>query len=315
MGLEPNPCAPQRETGGIMAIFSLNHRAIGKTTQKAPFTAAAHVLYILRARALTWSTAARMPGDAKEAASWFREQERADRKNARVADRLILALPRELTLEQQQALVTAFGEELTRGRVPWIGAIHARGKDAQNPHAHIVIRDRDPTTGERVLLFSAGAKERSALKAKGRAEAMTTMALRALWEREVNRSLVAAGRPERVDRRTLRARGIARKPQLHEGARARVLASQGRVPPSKPRKVRSRVNRRKGSAATREVDYAAIDRGKTRTAYNQSLRAEIDARRPRPPSHVPAQLPEGLRPRVQAPPRDDPESSGRPRSR
>ena len=106
---------------------------------------------------------------------WLRAEERADRVNARVADKLVIALPRELTLQQQITLVWSFAEKLTQGRASWFASIHAKGKDRENPHCHLLVRDRDIHTGLRVVMFSAGAKEVRERAAKG-LSAPTTLA-------------------------------------------------------------------------------------------------------------------------------------------
>lgn len=63
-----------------------------------------------------------------------RREEAADRKNARIIDKIRLALPRELDEEQRAKLVVDFARDLTQNRTPWYAAIHQNGKDAHNPH-------------------------------------------------------------------------------------------------------------------------------------------------------------------------------------
>jgi hypothetical protein len=97
---------------------------------------------------------------ATEAQQWLAKEELADRKNARVIDKVMLALPKELGKEQRAALVEAFAERITQGKASWLGAIHDRGKDGANPHCHLVIRDRDVATGKAVARLSAGPRDR-----------------------------------------------------------------------------------------------------------------------------------------------------------
>jgi hypothetical protein len=144
-----------------MAIYSLRLTPIGKTTQRQPFTAAAHLGYIVRKDAASQTMAERMPEGKTGAMRWLRAEERADRVNARVADKLVIALPRELTLQQQITLIWSFAERLTQGRASWFASIHAKGKDRENPHCHLLVRDRDIHTGLRVVMFSAGARGHS----------------------------------------------------------------------------------------------------------------------------------------------------------
>ncbi|BAV53040.1 Probable conjugal transfer protein traA (plasmid) [Mesorhizobium loti] len=236
-----------------MAIYSLRHQPIGKSTQARPFTSAAHVRYIMRRGAVGRIEAARMPATKGRAARFMQLGEEADRKNARVADKLLLALPRELDAEQRAQLVRDYAEDVTRGRAPWLAAFHDKGKDEQNPHVHLVVRDRDPTTGKRVA---------------GLSENGSTERLRALWEDHANRALEGAGRAERIDRRTLKAQGIDRAPTIHEGPRAQQMDRRGVQPKSQ---VRNRRNAPGSRSPARAVNYPAIDEGRSRPAYNRAL--------------------------------------------
>ena len=188
-----------------MAIYSLHLRSIGKTTH-APRTAGAHIRYITRPEARADLLAGRMPPERNAARRWLDREERQDRKNARVIDKITAALPRELDVWQRRMLVTVFAERVTQGRASWFAAIHQSGADAHNPHAHIVIRDRDPETGKRVALLS----EKGACRK-----------IRLLWEQAVNAALDALGSPQRVTRLSHAVRGIETPPQRHRGPQRR----------------------------------------------------------------------------------------------
>jgi hypothetical protein len=242
-----------------VAIYSLHHSSIGKSTQDEPYTASAHIRYITRARALSRLEGNRMPTDADEAMDYLRKEEDTSRKNARVLDKVMLALPVELDAEQRAALVRSFAEDVTKGRAPWLAAFHDRGKDAKNPHCHLVIRDRDPKTGKRVI---------------GMSEAGSTERLRELWEQHANDALADAGLDIRIDRRTLEEQGIRRKPTIHEGVRARRLSKEGRTPPSRRRSYR---NQPRSRSRIRVVDYRKLDKGLSRTAYNRRIRMERES--------------------------------------
>lgn len=191
---------PRGQTGKV-AIYSLHLRSIGKTTH-APRTAGAHIRYITRPEARADLLAGRMPTERNAARRWLDREERHDRKNARIIDKITAALPRELDARQRRMLVTAFAERVTQGRASWLVAIHQSGADAHNPHAHIVIRDHDPETGKRVALLS----EKGACRK-----------IRLLWEQAVNAALEALGSPQRVTRLSHAARGIETSPQRHRG--------------------------------------------------------------------------------------------------
>ncbi|HCE03370.1 MAG TPA: conjugal transfer protein TraA, partial [Acidobacteria bacterium] len=126
-------------------------------------------------------------------------------------DKVMVALPRELDAIERAELVTAFACEVTKGRVPWVAAIHDMGKDAQNPHAHFAFRDKDIDTGKRVLRLSDSERDRT----KAGLEPNGTEWLRMTWERCANEALEKAGHAARIDRRSLEAQGIEREPTVH----------------------------------------------------------------------------------------------------
>lgn len=237
-----------------MAIYSLHHQPIGKTTQARPHTSAAHVRYITRPSAASHVEAGRMPQQPGKAQAFMVEAEDRDRKNARVADKILLALPHELNAAQRVELVRGYAEEVTQGRASWLAAFHDKGKDAHNPHAHLLIRDRDAATGKRV----AGLSEKG-----------STERLRSLWEEHANQALTRAGREERIDRRTLEAQGISREPTVHEGPRAQQMERRGARPESRLRRFRNRPGSR---LPHRQVDYRNLDQGRSRPAYNREIR-------------------------------------------
>ena len=241
-----------------MAIYSCNLKSIGRTTH-APGTAGAHIRYISRPEAHPVILAEHMPLDPMEARNWMDRAERASRKNARVLDKIRIALPRELDEAQRAALVEEYMAVLTGGRtVPWYAGIHQVGSDAHNPHVHIAVHDRDLETGKRFLRLSDSTRDR--LKA-GLPGPKAVEWIREQWEDVCNRALERAGHDARVDRRTLEAQGSDRAAPIHVGPRASHIHGTVRRPES-----RHRVN-----GAGREIDYPAIDRGKTRLEFNAQV--------------------------------------------
>ncbi|MDA9497726.1 hypothetical protein XI05_09545 [Bradyrhizobium sp. CCBAU 11357] len=59
MGLQGKPA--HRRTGARVAIYSLHHTPVGKSTQAQPYTAAAHIRCISRKDALSAIRQARFP--------------------------------------------------------------------------------------------------------------------------------------------------------------------------------------------------------------------------------------------------------------
>lgn len=250
-----------------MAIYSLHHSSIGKMTQDNAHTSAAHIRYITRDKACRAIECEHMPEEPGKAQSWMKSEEDADRKNARICDKVMIALPKELNQEERVQVVRDFASRVTAGRVPWFAAVHDKGKDENNPHCHLVFRDRDRQTGKRVLHMSAGKSERRLLKEKG-IDAMTTERMRVIWEHAANEALERAGHLERIDHRSLKAQGIEREPTIHEGVRARQMTERGEKPKSK---VVEFPNSPTAKANKRSVDYKKIDGGKSRQEHNAEI--------------------------------------------
>lgn len=240
-----------------MAIYSCNLKSIGRSTH-APGTAGAHIHYVSRPDARPVILAGHMPRAQHKARLWMDRRERAIRSNARVLDKLRIALPRELTEKQRAALVETFVAELTGGRVPWYAAIHQRGSDAHNPHVHIALHDRDIETGRRVLRLSDSARDR---RKAGLPGPKAVEWIRERWEAVCNKALAQAGLKVRIDRRTLIAQGVDRKAGIHEGPRARHIQGTVRRPRS-----RERIN-----GCGRLIDYPSIDQGRTRREFNAQI--------------------------------------------
>lgn len=148
------------------------------------------------------------------------------------------------------ALVQDFARDLTGNKVAWYAAIHATGKDAHNPHCHLVIRDRDLETGKRVVKLSDSPRDR----AKAGLEPKAVDWVREKWETHANRALEQAGHDVRIDRRTLEAQGIDREPTIHIGPQAAHVDEFVDRPNSKIRET--------GNGRT--IDYPQIDEGRTR---------------------------------------------------
>ena len=159
------------------------------------------------------------PGWAREReALWNHVEVSEKRKDAQLARDLIAALPRELTREQNVALVRAFVTEqfVSRGMIADFSIHESDASDGEaNPHVHIMLTMRD------VGPEGFGKKNR-AWNDLGHVAAW-----RAAWEAETNRRLEESGRPERVDLRSFEARGIDQEPGIHLGYGATNLERKG----------------------------------------------------------------------------------------
>jgi hypothetical protein len=242
-----------------MAIFSLNHSFIGRSTHPKG-AASLFARYLSRTPVCTEILAERMPHDAASMMRWLDWQENKDRRNARVIDKLIVALPIELSHEQNSDLLQNFCERMTKGRASWAAGIHDGPDDADNPHAHIIFRDRDFETGKRVMLTT---------------EKGSTQHFRDIWEEEVNLSLERAGINERVDKRSLKDQGIDREPQLHVGAGAKKLLEKDYQFRSEERETSRIID---GKVTKLTVNYPVIDEGKTRFEENEERKARNEER-------------------------------------
>jgi uncharacterized protein YoaH (UPF0181 family) len=237
-----------------MAIFSLNHSFIGRTTDPKG-SASLFVRYMARSEACTEMAGQRLPLDRGELMRWLDWQEGRDRRNARVIDKVVVALPIELTHEENVELVERFGERMTQGRASWAAAIHDGPRDADNPHAHILFRDRDFETGKRVMMTT---------------EKGSTQRLRDIWEEEVNHALERAGIEQRVDKRSLKDQGIDREPQIHVGAGSKKLHEKEYEFRSQERETTRLID---GVPTKVTVNYPVIDEGKTRWQENEERKA------------------------------------------
>ena len=168
----------------LASPLAFQHRSIGRRTHPQG-TAGAHMRYITRASACTHFEVDNMPEACGAAISYFdRLAERpSERINARVCDKLIIALPLSLAVHERHQMVRSFMRNLGRGRIPWCAAFHDDGKDGGNPHVHVVFRDRDIDTNRRVIGTSASAREVSQARLGGTARPplVTAEALRLAW--------------------------------------------------------------------------------------------------------------------------------------
>jgi hypothetical protein len=146
---------------------------------------------------------------------WNRAELAERQQNAQIAERIIIALPHELTLQQNIWLLQDHVKEFTRqGRVVQV-AIHApehSGPGAErNIHAHLLVSLR----GVDEHGFKASKTQEQQLRYLHRREYVTE--LRQRWADTTNRHLARYGHEARIDHRTLAEQGIDRAPTIHLG--------------------------------------------------------------------------------------------------
>ena len=149
------------------------------------------------------------------------------RCNSVVAREFVVALPHELSRDQQTDLVRGYAQGLSE-RTGWAVdvAIHAPGKegDLRNTHAHLLCTtrtiERDPA-GCPVM----GSKTRAWDVRSSGSELLRSE--RSEWERCVNQSLEQANRIERVDCRSHAEKQTGLAPQVHLGPTAMNMERKG----------------------------------------------------------------------------------------
>lgn len=141
------------------------------------------------------------------------------RKDARLAKDLTVALPRELTLQQQIALLEAFVEQefVSKGYVVDL-AIHDKNASdgGSNPHAHIMIPTRTITE-----------KGFASIKDRDLDTPETLKQWRDNYEALCNRFLADSGSDQRVSLSSYSKRGIDQIPGKHMGHEAWNLEKRG----------------------------------------------------------------------------------------
>lgn len=164
-----------------------------------------------------------------------------ERKNGAAYREYELALPRELTLRQQETLIDDFIARNLKGKTFEV-AIHVPNAALEgNPqaHSHIMFSDRMDDGIERLpnqhfLKFNSAYPERGGCKkdSGGKDKAMMrehAMELRRSWEEIQNTALARHGHIERVDCRSHRDRNINIEPERHLGAcRVRRMSKEER---------------------------------------------------------------------------------------
>lgn len=163
---------------------------------------------------------------------FWKMADKFERANGSTYREFELALPRELSLEQNLALVRDFVRQEV-GSKPYHLAIHAPEAalgEGPQPHSHIMVSDRLPDQIERPPekhfgRFNASNPERGGCRkdSGGKEPAVLREELksrRARWADLQNRHLELNGHATRVDHRSNRERGIDDAQERHLGSDA-----------------------------------------------------------------------------------------------
>ena len=211
-------------------------------------SAAAHCNYILReqrydygAHELIHSESGNLPEWARSATDFWNLADEFEAVNARLYSEFEIALPRELTTQQQIRLVRDFVQEEIGVRHPYTLAIHeSDASDGKtNPHVHVMFSTRSLTDGierPREVFFKKANPKQSvqggAPKDRQWMAKERLLDLRESWEAHANVALKRAGLSAVIDHRSLEAQGIQRKPETKLTLYESMLWKQGVVTPA-----------------------------------------------------------------------------------
>lgn len=151
---------------------------------------------------------------------WNTVEAHERRVDSQVARSIILALPRELSIEENIDLVREHVQEqfVDLGMVADIAIHNKLASDGQEqPHAHILLTMRHLT------------KEGFGKKAREWNNLAHVATWRKAWEDTQNDYLARAGSEARIDMRSLAEQGIDRLPQIHLGEKAFYLKLKGDI--------------------------------------------------------------------------------------
>ncbi|MAU11273.1 MAG: hypothetical protein CL607_15740 [Anaerolineaceae bacterium] len=174
---------------------------------------------------------------------WNAVEQRENRKNSQLARSLIMGLPRELTLEENIALLREHVQEqfVSKGMVADIAIHDSIASDGgRNPHAHVLLTMRGFNPDGTWQRHKNGGRERSwnsyniekthtddgkFIPANQRFD--STDIWRNAWEEKQNEYLAQAGAVARISMKSYQEQGIDKLPTVHMGYRANLLESQG----------------------------------------------------------------------------------------
>lgn len=232
-GTSPRP--PGHLHYRLMAIYHLSAKIIGRKAGQSSVACAAYrageeladkrtgeTFRFARSERVA-HTQIIAPGDAPtwaldRADLWNQVEARERRKDAQLAREFEVALPRELTLDQQRELVCGWIEaQITPAGAVVDLAIH-HDKEGNNPHAHIM------TTLRAVSADGWGAQ-----KLRQWEDRSALAQWRASWAEHTNAALERAGVADRVDHRSHADRDLKEEPSKKEGPAARAMEARGLV--------------------------------------------------------------------------------------
>ena len=206
-----------------------------------PGNAALHSQYIAREGAYRKGDRAKdlvavgygnLPPGIKDHQTMWKAADEGERVNGAAYKEMVVALPRELTLDQQRQLVEEFVDRLLPGKI-YQFAIHCSAAsmgEGDQPHSHIMYSDRVPDgvhREPRAMFKRYNPKHPELGGFKKDSGGMSPVELRdqakgrrAAWAAVQNEFLERYGHEARVDPRSYRDRGLLRQVEQHLGPAA-----------------------------------------------------------------------------------------------
>jgi hypothetical protein len=225
-----------------MAIY---HLAVKHASRRQGRSALAHATYIAREGPYAQGHFAEqfVQVEHRNMPAWAQEHPQAfwaaadtyERANGRLYTELEIALPRELSRPDQEALARSFIDSQVGTEHPCSWALHvSRALDGgEQPHVHIMFSERthDGIVRGPDRFFKRANPDAPALggAAKDRAWHARDKVeeLRVAWAETANRALERAGLEARIDHRSLEAQGIDRMPEPKLGPERTAMLRSG----------------------------------------------------------------------------------------
>lgn len=146
---------------------------------------------------------------------WNAAEQSEKRVNSQIAREINVALPRELTSEQNRELIRDYAQRnfVNQGMIADLCIHHEKG---ENPHAHIMLSMREAGP-EGFTEKNRSWNDKEQLE-KWRED----------WAHSCNKAMERAGVNFQIDHRTLEAQGIDRAPTKHLGSSATGMERRGK---------------------------------------------------------------------------------------
>src|SRR5712691_5851642 len=253
-----------------MAIY---HLAVKHASRRQGRSALAHAHYIAREGPYAQGRFAEqfVEVEHRNMPTWAQDTPQAfwaaadthERANGRLYTELEMALPRELSRPDQEALARSFIDSQIGTEHPCSWALHvSRALDGEEqPHVHVMFSERRHDGIDRGpdLFFRRANPDAPALGGAAKHPAWNhrdkVEELREAWAATANRALERAGLEVRIDHRSLEAQGIDRLPDPKLGPERTALLRRGIETPEGAQVLDLRTYRERLGRVERAVEH------------------------------------------------------------